>query len=101
MAITFDQAIKLNRANALRAMEKATLLVEADAKLKCPVDSGTLKRSITHDVIEEKDNIIGVVGTPVEYAFFAEKHQPYLEPAMDQNIQRIKLIFAEELKREK
>ena len=43
MGLTYDQAIKLNHAHALKAMEKAVIMVEADAKLLCPVKTGALK----------------------------------------------------------
>lgn len=99
MAITYRQAIQNNHNNALKAMEKAVIMVEADAKLDCPVDSGTLKLSITHDV-EDKRKIVGVIGSPVEYAYWAELHKPYLEPAVDRNLEQIKQIFKEELSKE-
>ena len=45
-------------------LEKACLMVERDAKILCPVDDGTLRASITHEV----DGKEGRVGTNVEYA---------------------------------
>lgn len=99
MAITYAQAIQNNHNNALRAMEQAITMIEADAKLNCPVDTSTLKRSITHDIEDSDDKIVGVVGSNVEYAYWAGQKQPYLEPAFDQNIEQIKQIFQEELSR--
>lgn len=99
MAITYKQAIQNNHENALKAMEKAVTIIEADAKLICPVDSGTLKRSITHEVNDGGNKIIGEVGSNVEYAYWAEKHQPYLEPSVDKNIEQIKQMFKQELSR--
>lgn len=52
----------------MAAMQKACLIVEADAKKKCPVDDGTLRNSITHDTESEKDSVTGVIGTNTEYA---------------------------------
>ena len=49
-------------------LEKACLIVENDAKLGCPVDTGVLKSSITHVVEDE----VGMVGTNVEYAPYVE-----------------------------
>lgn len=77
-------------------MERAVLMVEADAKMMSPVDTGTLKRSITHDVVDNGE-IVGVVGSNIEYAYWAEKRQPYLESAVDQNLEQIKRMFADEL----
>ena len=46
------------------ALTKSCLIVEAEAKDRCPYDDGQLKQSITSVV----DNNIGAVGTNVEYA---------------------------------
>lgn len=71
------------------AVEEVCLIVEADAKLNCPVDTGTLKRSITHAVKSDETKTVGSVGSNVEYAYWAERKNPYLEPAVDQNQQII------------
>ncbi|MCI1964521.1 MAG: hypothetical protein LKJ17_00060 [Oscillospiraceae bacterium] len=97
MAMTYQEAIKLNHQNAINAMEKAVIMVEADAKQLCPVDTGATKRSITHDIDDGENQIDGYVGAGTEYAYWAEKHQPYLEPAVDQNLSKIKQMFQEEL----
>ena len=49
-------------------LTKACLLVEGDAKKRCPVDTGQLRQSITYEV---KGNT-GVIGTNVEYAPYVE-----------------------------
>lgn len=72
-----------------RAVTEVCLIVEADAKLNCPVDTGTLKRSITHKVESDDEKTVGSVGSNVEYAYWAERQNPYLEPAVDQNKQTI------------
>lgn len=59
---------KLNKLILDDALEEACILVENDAKRLCPVDTGQLRSSITHEI---EDNI-GVVGTNVMYA-------PYIE----------------------
>ncbi len=101
MAITYQQAISLSHRNAIKAMEKAVVMVEADAKILCPVDTSATKRSITHDIEDNQNMIAGYVGAGTEYAYYAEKHQPYLEPAVDQNLSAIKQIFSEELQKVK
>lgn len=100
---------------------KACLLVENEAKRKCPVDSGQLRASITHEI----DGNTGVVGTNVEYAPYVEygtgihardgngrqtpwrykdaegnwhttkgqKPQPFLEPSLLENEEEIKRLF--------
>ncbi|PNT94150.1 HK97-gp10 family putative phage morphogenesis protein [Clostridium thermosuccinogenes] len=56
----------------LQGMEKALLMIESDAKKNCPVDEGRLRASITHDKEAKDDEIIGRVGTNVEYAPYVE-----------------------------
>ena len=52
------------------ALEKIGLSAEGDAKELCPVDTGRLRNSITHQV-EEGDKAV-YVGTNVEYAVYVE-----------------------------
>lgn len=77
------------RARRERAVEEVCLIVEADAKVNCPVKTGTLKRSITHKVESDLEKTVGSVGSNVEYAYWAERQNPYLEPAADRNKQII------------
>ena len=104
-------------------LNKACLLVENDAKRKCPVDTGQLRASITHEV----EGQTGIVGTNVEYAPYVEygtgiyardgngrqtpwsyqradgkwittkgqKPQAFLEPALLENENKIKRLFKE------
>lgn len=54
------------------AMGKACALVEKEAKLNAPKDTGALRRSISSKVEVEGKEVIGTVFTPLEYA-------PYIE----------------------
>lgn len=54
------------------AMGKACALVEKEAKLNAPKDTGALRRSISSKVEVEDKEVIGTVFTPLEYA-------PYIE----------------------
>ena len=58
--------------NVNQAMEQACILVENEAKIKCPVDNGLLRNSITHYIEDNPIELIGVVGTNVEYAPYVE-----------------------------
>ncbi|NLB11500.1 HK97 gp10 family phage protein, partial [bacterium] len=78
------------RRSMSEAAKECVMMVEADAKLLAPVATGTLKRSITHDVKSDDDKTVGAVGSNIEYAYWAEQHTPYLEPAVDQNLEKIK-----------
>lgn len=81
-----------------KAVEEACMLVEADAKLLCPVKTGNLKRSLTHAVKSNSKQTEGSVGTNVVYAYYAERHSPYLEPAVDANKAAIEAKIKEALK---
>lgn len=108
-----------------KALTKSALLVEADAKINCPVDTGLLRNSITHNVYDD----YAEVGTNYSYApyvehgtgLFAEagngrqtpwryqdadgqwhttigqQPQPFLRPALEANKQKIEQIFQDEI----
>lgn len=71
------------------ALEKIGLLAENYAAKKCPVDTGNLRASITHEV-DAADNAV-YIGTNVEYAPYVElgtsrqKAQPFLRPAASEH----------------
>ncbi|KKN20888.1 hypothetical protein LCGC14_0930920 [marine sediment metagenome] len=99
MSITKDNTDKFfkevkNKVSS--GLKTATLMVERDAKIFCPVDTGTLKRSITHEFISDTE---AQVGTNVEYAPFVElgtskmSARPFLRPALAKNIKTIKRLF--------
>lgn len=71
------------------ALEEIGLLAENYAAKKCPVDTGNLRGSITHEV-DAGDNAV-YIGTNVEYAPHVElgtsrqKAQPFLRPAASEH----------------
>jgi HK97 gp10 family phage protein len=62
--------------------------VESAAIRGCPVDTGRLRASITHEIASDVEGLVGRVGTDVEYAPYVEfgtgrmAAQPYLRPAL-------------------
>lgn len=54
--------------NVSKALNRACLVVENEAKRLCPVDTGDLRNSINHEV----HNNVGIVGTNKEYAPYVE-----------------------------
>lgn len=56
------------QAAVLRALEKCGLTAEGYAKLLCPVDTGNLRNSITHQVDEGGDVVY--IGSASEYAAY-------------------------------
>lgn len=88
-----------------QAVSAGAAVVDRDAKIRCPVDTGTLRRSIR----EMKQNkspgrIESQVGTDIEYAHAVEfgtdrqRAQPYLRPALDENTQEIQAAFETRLR---
>jgi HK97 gp10 family phage protein len=70
----------------VKLMSRITLTVEANTKPRVPVDTGTLRRSITHRV--ERAGERGVVGTNVNYAVYVHegtwkmRGRPFLEQGL-------------------
>jgi len=89
---------KINKENK-KIILKACLMVERDAKKLCPVDTGRLRSSITHEI----EGTTGKVGSNVEYAKaveigsedpeFKRAPQPYLRPALHKNEKAIRQMF--------
>ena len=80
-----------------KALETAAVLVEGQAILLAPIDTGNLRSSITHRVEGDEARI----GTNVIYAPYVcygtskMAAQPYLRPALDENIENIKRIISD------
>lgn len=109
-----------------KALSRAALKVSGDAKRKAPVDSGLLRASIhITPAIRTGDKLVAKVGTNVEYAPYVEfgtgfrgsvsnnntivpiTHatdwagrfaHPFLYPALHENKDAIRKIFAGEIK---
>ena len=111
-----------------KALNKSCLAVENEAKKQCPVDTGDLRNSITHEV---EDNV-GYVGTNKEYAPYVEygtgifasegngrdtpwsyqddegnwhttigqKPQPFLNPAAQTKKKLVNKVFNDEINRQ-
>lgn len=79
---------------AKQAVRAGLFLIQNEAKVKAPVLTGNLVRSITNEVIETQREIDGRVGTEtvyapdVEFGTSNQRAQPYLRPAFDENKNR-------------
>ena len=105
-----QERLKKIESTAKTAIEQAllnsALIVERDAKINAPVDTGRLRSSIMH-----RDKDFGTnepmieVGTNVEYAPYVEfgtskaAAQPFLFPALNSNKQKILKEIAKALKK--
>lgn len=87
-------------ARAKAKLEESLVILETEAKRLCPVDTGVLQNSITH----ERHGLRGRVGTNVIYGLFQEvgyKHwksgqfiqNPYLLPALKSKTNEIQAIW--------
>ena len=94
----------LKTADIYNAIRDSALLVERDAKLNCPVDTGNLRASIQTEINETDTEYVAEVGTNVEYAAFVEfgtknmEAKPYLVPALEANRDTIKESIMNALK---
>lgn len=85
-----------------KALEMIGIKAEGYAKALCPVDTGNLRNSITHQVDLSVDGVY--IGTNVEYGPYVElgtvkmKKRPYLRPAIDNHMAEYKHIVENELK---
>ena len=85
-----------------RTLEAIGVFVEGEAIVRAPVDTGNLRNSLSHQV--DHDDRAVVIGTPVEYAVYVEKGtsrnkaQPYLTPAIEDNIDKINKLASEMMK---
>ena len=78
----------------IKALEAIGLAAEGYAKLKCPVDTGRLRNSITHATQDD----VEYIGTNVEYAAYVEfgtskmGARPYIKPAATEHSDEYKQL---------
>ena len=53
-------------------MESALLMIEGAAKAKAPVDDGELRDKLDHNVTKKGNQMIGKMGSPLDYAPYVE-----------------------------
>jgi len=94
----FSTEVERVKQLGLKAMKESMLMIQADTQQLCPVKTGTLKRSYTSDAAIDGDNIIGTVGSNIEYAYWTNLHQAHLTAAVDQNMETVKQKIADALR---
>ena len=67
-----QMVVDLHGAPVLNAMRDSTLMVQRDARIFAPVDTGRLRASIVPEVKATADQVQGIVGSNVEYAPYQE-----------------------------
>ena len=84
-----------------QALDEIGMVAEGYAKRKCPVDTGNLRASITHQADYAAKKVY--IGTNVEYAPYVEMGtskqtaQPYLRPAAQEHGSTYKAILKSHL----
>lgn len=82
------QLLESDQGPVAKELTRRVIRVEAAAIRGCPVDTGRLRSSITHQISSDNQGLVGRVGTDVDYAPHVEygtSHmaaQPYLRPAL-------------------
>ena len=67
-AKSVDNATDLIIQDMKEKMDRSCLVVEGEARKNCPVDQGPLKASITSETETTEEEVIGRVGSNLEYA---------------------------------
>lgn len=77
--------------NIKKAVEESSINVAGKAKQKVPIDTGNLKRAITHKMLDE--GYTGEIGTydvhyapHVEYGTSRTPAKPYLHPSLEEEL---------------
>lgn len=93
-----SEAVKRDIAKAIsNGLEAIGMTAETYAKEDCPVDTGRLRNSITHEVSDKEQAVY--IGTNVEYAPYVElgtskqAPRPFLKPAATQHSGEYKRIM--------
>ena len=90
-----DEVLNALQSQKAKILEEWGLIAEAYASDYCPVDTGRLRASISHDT----DDDTMYLGTNVEYAPYVElgtsrmDAQPYLRPAIENHMDEYKDIM--------
>ena len=83
------------------ALYTSSVLVQGDATLNAPVDTGNLRSSIDYEVGTDNADIFATANyaAHVEYGTSRQAAQPYLRPALDNNKGNIVKLFSDVYKK--
>ena len=101
----FDSELQKLLSAAETGMEKAVTKLETDTRMITHTGvgtaaPGTLKRSWTHKTQTDKDgNIIGAVGSNVEYAPYEDALHPNISQALDDNLDSYMQTVSKEIEK--
>ena len=66
------EVLEAMKSQVLLGMKACGMEAEGYAKADCPVDTGRLRNSIAHKVVQEEESTVLYVGSNVEYALYHE-----------------------------
>lgn len=81
-----------------KTIRLATGLLHRTASAIVPVDTGRLKNSLFQDVIGRGNNIVGLVGTNVEYSIFVEQRVHFMQRTVEREASAVRSLFVEALR---
>lgn len=92
------EAIKMMHNKLAQTAKQIGMFLETESKLRTPVDTGHLRRSVGHETNVKNTKAKIFVGSNVEYDPFVElgigqKAQPHHLPAITQNIGKIQQMI--------
>lgn len=96
-----SEVLNATEAQITKALESIGLLAEGHAKVICPVDTGRLRNSLTHQTNSGEKKVY--IGTNVDYASYVEfgtsrmRAQPYLKPAVQDHLDEYKQAIKDAL----
>lgn len=102
--LRFAEAKKHMQNNLISTASTVGVFVEAESKIRTPVDTGHLRRAISHDTNVGKNKATVHVGSNVEYDPIVElglggqKAQPHHVPAITENVSAINNIISKGMK---
>ena len=94
------KVISATKAQVKLALKAGATIVKGDAVMRCPVDTGQLRNSIQEAIYDDYaivDSNVAYAGH-VEYGTSRQEAQPFLRPALDENIDDIKRVMGDILK---
>lgn len=97
----FKEAKKLMQQKREETIKQIGMFIEAESKLRAPVKTGHLRRSITHETESDEEVSKAWIGSNVEYGAVQEfgsvtkniPAQPHIRPAIEENIGEIQDII--------
>lgn len=101
-ASELDKILERTSEAKRRALEIIGGKAESYAKAICPVDTGNLRNSITHQQYDEDSEMIGTnveYGPYVELGTYRQKAQPYLRPAAEEHGTEYQTVMETELRK--